>query len=98
MEKLEIEDEDLDAEIDRMADQSGESARKVRARMEKEELMEALATDLLERKALDLILANATYEDYEANPDDHAGEVSTVSGSAVSEEESKAEAPAEEAK
>jgi trigger factor len=94
MEKLEIEDEDLDAEIERMADQSGESARKVRARMEKEELMEALATDLLERKALDLILANATYEDYEANPDDHAGEVSTVSGSAVSEEESKAEAPA----
>ena len=94
MEKLEIEDEDLEAEIDRMADQSGESARKVRARMEKEELMEALATDLLERKALDLILASAVYEDYKASPDDHAGEVSTVSGSAVSEEESKAETPA----
>ena len=33
--------------------------------MEKEDLIEALATELLERKALDLILASADYEDYE---------------------------------
>ena len=59
VEKIEIEDEDIDAEIERIADQSGESFRKVRARMEKEDLIEALATDLLERKALDLILDNA---------------------------------------
>jgi trigger factor len=93
MEKLEIEDQDLDDEIERMADQSGESARKVRARMEKEELMEALATDLLERKALDLILANAVYEDYEANPDEEAGEVSTVEGAASGEAGATPDAP-----
>ena len=78
VEKLEIEDDDLDAEIDRIADQSGESYRKVKARLEKEELMEALATDLLERKALDLILA-ATYEDYAHGPAEQSAEVATVS-------------------
>lgn len=95
-EKLEIEDEDIDAEIDRLADQSGESARRVRARMEKDELMEALATDLLERKALDLILASATYEDYELTPEqqeEQTAEVATVSAQAVPESEKPAEPP-----
>ena len=62
-EKIEIEDDDIDAEIERIAAQSGESFRKVKAQMEKEDLIEALATELLERKALDLILNNAEYEE-----------------------------------
>jgi len=85
VEKIEIEDEDLDAEIERIANQSGESFRKVKARLEKEDLMEALATDLLERKALDLILAGATYEDYEWKPEEQGGEIATVSADAVPE-------------
>jgi trigger factor len=81
-EKLEIEDADIDAEIDRIADQSGESPRKVRARMERDDLIEALATELLERKALDHLLAEATYEDYELNPTEaDDGDVATVEGS-----------------
>jgi len=98
VEKIEIEEEDLDREIDRIADQSGESARRVRARMEKEDLMEALATDLLERKALDLILAGATYEDYEltqAEEDKEGGEVATVSADAVPESENRSAENAE---
>ena len=91
VEKLEIEDEDIDAEIDRIADQSGESPRKVRARMEKEDLMEALATDLLERKALDLILSTATYEDYPLNAEEQAAEVATVSAQAVPGSEAQPE-------
>lgn len=91
VEKLEIEDEDLDNEIDRIADQTGESPRKVRARMEKEDLMEALATDLLERKALDLILSTATYEDYPLNAEEHAEETATVSAQAVPEGEKPAD-------
>ena len=86
VEKLEIEDDDLEAEIDRIADQSGESPRKVRARFEKEDLMEALATDLLERKALDLILAAATFEDYELTAEQRAeqtGEIATVAAEAA---------------
>jgi trigger factor len=87
VEKIEIEDMDIDAEIERIADQTGESYRKVRARLEKEDMIEAVATELLERKALDLVLENATYEDYEMNPmDDKDGDVATVAASAAPEE------------
>jgi trigger factor len=84
LEKLEIEEADIDAEIDRIAEQSDESPRKVRARMEKEDLIEALATELLERKALDLVLGAAEYEEYELNPaEQDAGEVATVDAAAA---------------
>jgi trigger factor len=83
-EKLEIEDADIDAEIDRIADQEGESPRKVRARFEKEDLIEALATELLERRALDFVLSTAEYEDYETSQSEaEQGEVSTVDAQAV---------------
>ncbi len=62
-EKIEINDDDLDLEIERIAYQNGESPRRVRSQLEKEDLLEALAVQLLERKALDLILQNAEYED-----------------------------------
>lgn len=89
VEKIEIEDEDLDVEIERIADQSGESFRKVKARMEKEDLMEALATDLLERKALDLILSSASYEDYEWKGEDQGPDVATVEAGALTEEQAR---------
>lgn len=88
LEKLEIEDEDIDAEIDAIADRTNDSPRKVRARMEREDLIEALATELLERRALDLVLQSATYEDYPFNPmkemDDEG--VATVDASATDEQ------------
>jgi trigger factor len=68
LEKLEIEDEDIDAEIEAIADRAGESPRKVKAKLEREDMIEALATELLERKALDIVLATAEYEEYEFNP------------------------------
>jgi trigger factor len=55
--------------------------------------MEAVAADLLERKALDLIIANATYEDYELKPEEQQGEVATVSQNALPESESAPAAP-----
>ncbi len=62
-EKLEVTDDDIDAEIDRIAARTDESPRKVRARLEREDMLESLAAELLESKALDLILDNAEYED-----------------------------------
>jgi trigger factor len=62
-EKIDIDEDDLDAEIDRIADQNNESPRKVRARLEKDDLMDALAAEIIERRALDLILESAEYED-----------------------------------
>jgi trigger factor len=86
-EKLEIEDADIEAEIDAIADRTNESARKVRARLEREDLIEPLATELLERRALDLVLSKATYEDYPFNPMTEEDEeaVSTVDASATIE-------------
>ncbi|MBY0456337.1 MAG: trigger factor [Gemmataceae bacterium] len=78
VEKLEVEEDDIDDEIDRIADRTGESFRKVKARLDKEDLLEAVAADLLERKALDLILDNATYEEYELNPEEQQQEIATV--------------------
>jgi len=82
-EKIEIEDADIDAEIARIAAQSGESVRKVKAQMEREDMIEALATDLLERKALDVVLNNAVYEEFDIKPEEQEGEVATVSAQAV---------------
>ena len=82
-EKIEIEDADIDAEIQRIAAQTGESFRKVKAQMEREDMIEALATDLLERKALDVVLNNAVYEEFEIKPEEQEGEVATVSAQAV---------------
>lgn len=83
VEKMEIEDEEIDAELERIADRAGESFRKVKARFEKEDLIEALATDLLERKALDLVLAHAEYEDYELMPEEQEPDVTTSAAQLV---------------
>jgi trigger factor len=62
-EKLEIDQGDIDAEIDRIADMYGESPRRIRAQFERDDLLETLAAQLIERKALDLILESAQYEE-----------------------------------
>jgi trigger factor len=63
VEKIEVSEEDLDAEIDRLAEQEDESPRRIRARLEKEDMLDALAAEMVERKVLDLILESAQYED-----------------------------------
>lgn len=83
LEKIEIDDDDIDNEIERIATRADESPRKVRARMEKEDLIESLAAELLERKSLDLILESAEYDDYELKSEDEESEVATVSAEAV---------------
>jgi trigger factor len=62
-EKIDVDEADIDDEIERIAEQNDESPRRVRARLEKEDLLEALAAEIIERKALDLILDSAEYED-----------------------------------
>jgi trigger factor len=63
VEKLDVTDEEIDEEIERMADQNHESPRRVRARLEKDDLIDTLAAQLIERKTLDLVLDSAEYED-----------------------------------
>ncbi len=89
VEKIEVKDDDVDYEIESIAAQSDESPRRVRARLEKEELMESLMTQIVERKALDLVLDNAEYEDvpFEQEAPVSAIEEQAVPGEAPEESE-----------
>jgi trigger factor len=82
VEKIEVDDDDIENEIERMAYQSDESPRRVRARLEKEDMLEALAIELVERKALDLILDSAEYQDVPLDKEDQEA-VATVEEQAV---------------
>ncbi len=62
-EKIDVSEDEINEEIDRIAEQNGESARRVRARMEKEDLLDTLAAQIIERKTLDLVLQSAEYDD-----------------------------------
>jgi trigger factor len=63
VEKIEVDDDEIQDEIYDIAEQTGESPRKVRAQLEREDMIETLAAQLIERKALNLILETAEYED-----------------------------------
>lgn len=65
-ESIEVTQSDLDAEIQLMAMQSGESARRVRARMIKNGMIDNLEAQVRERMAIDLILEKATFVDQPA--------------------------------
>ncbi len=91
-ENIEITDEDIDAEIERLALRQGVPYRKMKARVEKEDLAEVIAAQLLERRALDLILAHADYEDYEWKPTAEDQPVATMTAEAAP---AAATAPAE---
>lgn len=84
-EDIKVEAEDLEAEIEAMAERSGENVRRVRARVEKEGLDDALATQILERRALDHILKTVEYEDVAVDEPDV--EVETLDEAASPETE-----------
>jgi trigger factor len=62
-EKIDAESSDYDDEIALIAEQSGESSRRVRAQMEKRGLMDTLHNQIIERKTIDVILANAKFNE-----------------------------------
>jgi trigger factor len=62
-EDLKVEDEDFALEIEAIAARTDESPRRVRSRIEKDGLVDALASQILERKALDRILEYVSYEE-----------------------------------
>lgn len=52
-----------------MAMQGGESPRAVRSRIEKRGLMDALRNQIIERRAIDQITSQATFNEVEYTPD-----------------------------
>ncbi|MFO0814298.1 MAG: trigger factor [Gemmatales bacterium] len=81
VEKIDVEDADINQEIETMAEASDESPRKVRARIERENMMEALMTQVLERKTLDFVLSTAQYQDVPLDQKP-SGNVASIEGSA----------------
>jgi trigger factor len=83
-EKFDVDEQDLNDEIERIAEQSGESPRRVRARLEKEDMLEALAAEMIERMSLDLILDSAEYTDVPMDREEETqAPVATVEAQAV---------------
>jgi trigger factor len=70
--EIEAEPADYDIEIGLIADQSGDSVRRVRSRLEKRGQMDALRNQIVERKVVDLICSKARFTDtpLEEKPDD----------------------------
>ena len=62
-EKVEVTPMDIDAEIQMMAIQRGENPRRVRARLVKTGVIENLEAQIRERKAVDVVLKSAVFED-----------------------------------
>jgi trigger factor len=67
-EKIEVTPSDVEREIAVMATQAGENARRVRARLQKSGMIENLEAQIRERKAVDVILKHAQFEDVEMEP------------------------------
>jgi trigger factor len=62
-ENIEVGDSDLEEEIEMIAERSDESPRRIRARIQKEGIADAITSQILERKALDRILESVTFEE-----------------------------------
>ena len=67
-EELDAEPGDYDTEVGLIAEQSQESPRKVRARLEKRGQMDALRNQIVERKVIALITSHAEFKDVPFQP------------------------------
>lgn len=95
-EDITVEDEDLAEEIELIAARSDETPRRVRSRLEKEDQMDSLASQILERKTIDRILEYITVdlEDVATPEEEPVAETidQTASGPEASEPEAGDEA------
>jgi trigger factor len=84
-EKIDAEGDDYEQEIEQIANQTGESVRRVRARVEKGGLMDALRNQIIERKVIDLVLKHAKFKDVPYKPE--GADTEAVDQSAGGDEE-----------
>jgi trigger factor len=68
-EKIEETEQDYDDEIRLIAAQSGESPRRVRTQLERQDLMDVLRNQIIENKTIQLILSNASFKDVPFEPE-----------------------------
>ncbi len=71
-EAIEVADEDVDAEIERLAQRAGEKPAAVRRQLERSERIPAVRSDLAKRKALEWLVEQVELVDDEGQPIDHS--------------------------
>jgi len=96
-EKIEEAPEDYDEEIRLIAAQSGETPRRVRARLEKAGRMDVLRNQIIERKVIELILQHAKFKDVPYEPEAMEAEALDRTAGGGEEESKKPEAAEEDA-
>jgi trigger factor len=97
-ESVEAQEGDFEQEIFLIAMQSGESPRRVRAQIEKRGLMDVLQNQIVERKVLELVQAQAKFKDQPYEPNKVGAEAISVAaggGDSLPEAELEKESPAE---
>ena len=92
-EGIEASDEEVDAEVDRLAEQLGEKPAKVRKDLERRGVIQAVRSDIERSKALAFLIEHATVVDEDGNPVDLSP---PEPEDAQPTPETTAEAPAEE--
>ncbi len=85
-EDIKVEDSDIEDEIEALARKSDESVRRIRARVEKENLAEALASQVLERKTIDKIIEYVKFEDVDLAAEKEVATLDETVGTATEEE------------
>ena len=68
--EIDAEPGDYDMEIAMIAAQSGDNPRRVRARLEKQDLMDTLRNQIIERKVVELIQAEAEFKEVAYHPEE----------------------------
>lgn len=96
-EDIDVSNEELEMEIMVMAMQQGESPRKVRARMVRSGMMENLEAQIRERKAVDVVLEKAQFEEVPMESDDDEDQVEAIPQSVCGIAAAPLTAPEEEA-
>ncbi len=95
-ENIEVSNEELDFEIALMAAQQGESPRKVRARLVRSGMMDNLEAQIRERKAVDVILDHAQFEEVPMETDEEEDRVEAIPQSVCGVAATPVAAPEEE--
>lgn len=68
-ENIEVEEDDLEMEIRRIARQADQTPRRVRAQIEKDGQMDVLRNQVIEGKVIDLVLSQAKFQDVPYQPE-----------------------------
>ena len=95
-ENIEVGNEEIDYEIAIMAAQQGESPRKVRARLVRSGIMDNLEAQIRERKAVDVILNRAQFEEVPMKTDEEEDRVEAIPQSVCGVAATPVAAPEEE--